>query len=286
MNNKNSILDILGITPKFNETFSNIKMKDYIKDCEAINGMFDKLNVEDKKKVLDSLNKLSETFDDMFGIKSEKWTMEDLTGSKVKCDTKSSPLGDVTVVTITPEEKKEEKKEDKKVEKPVEKKPVINPNANANKIETGKNEENKKPECSLNEKMKEEIKKIYENKKNEEENIKSTMKPYTLKDKLMDEYKNSMKLESLNYITNFIKKALESSQKCHYTFETKNDKVCLVFTVPTGVIMDSGLKLIDINEPVMLNKFRTDVAAILDVQINNVVVSAEGKLILNILIQD
>lgn len=110
---KKSIFSIFGLDDfNLSDKLSNVNIKDYVKNQPKIREMFDKLSDEDKNEVVKSLNALTETFDDMFSTKSEKWTVDDLTGCNVTRETVDD--GKIKSTTIVIEKNNEESMKNKK----------------------------------------------------------------------------------------------------------------------------------------------------------------------------
>lgn len=245
--NNNSIFSILGMNTKnLQEKLSEVKLKDYIKDSETINGMFDKLSEDEKKKVVDSFNKLSETFDDMFGMKSEKWTMDDFAGKNVKCETKKCPgLDDVTIVSVTEKKETPQKEETKKPESKPE----------------------PKKEESLKDKLKSEIKK--EQKKVEPVSC-------DLKNQLMKSLEHEIersKVNQLKSIVEFIRKTVTSDNRDYLKFHLPKDNVSAgaEITVPVSLLKDIKLTKEDFTEQFSF-RLREEIAKVIGVKFEEVII--------------
>lgn len=101
-----SIFDLFGLDSKsLSKSFEDFNLHDIVKNNKNISGAFDKLNDEEKIRVVDSMNKIQSSFDELFGTKSVKWTADDFKGSNVSVSTYSS------------EDEKNKKNDEKNVDK-------------------------------------------------------------------------------------------------------------------------------------------------------------------------
>lgn len=192
---KKSIFSIFGLDDfNLSEKLSKTNIKDYVKNHPQVNTMFNKLSDEDKEEVVKSLNALTETFDDMFSTKSEKWTVDDLAGCNVSTETVENDNVKATTIVI---EKNTE--EDKPVWKKQKKTKQCECGGNDDECPSKKNENtNKKCEC--------------DNKVSEPENTTTTNKS------LRESMKNDITSE-----TNKVKKMNIRKQLVDSITETRNN---------------------------------------------------------------
>lgn len=252
------ILEMFGLKDcNLSEKLSKVNMKDYIKDCESITGMFDKLNDAEKNKVVESLNKLNGAFDDMFGIKTEKWTIDDLKGKNIDCKTTNIPgCGDTTVVTIKDElEKNQHDAQKQKVEEPF-KKEKNEKNQLKEKIVNEIKEEKQKTQCSLKDKLIKEMKSQV----------------------LQEETKNSANL----IVAHINSKLVNKEYKMHMPKENVSGAV-EVF-VSDEILSKLNLKNTDISES-MSFQIRDGIAKILDVDMSDVILNTHENVSVYIILK-
>ena len=107
----NSIFDLFGLDSKsLSKNFEDLNLHDIVKNNKNISGAFDKLTDDEKVRVVDSMNKIQSSFDELFGTKNKKWTVDDFKGSNVSVSSYSSE-------DSNNEEKDVNKKEEKKLKK-------------------------------------------------------------------------------------------------------------------------------------------------------------------------
>lgn len=107
----NSIFDLFGLDSKsLRKGFEDFNLHDVVKNNKNISGAFDKLSDDEKVRVVDTMNKIQSSFDELFGTKNKKWTVDDFTGSNVSVSSYSSEDGNN-------EEKDVNKKEEKKLKR-------------------------------------------------------------------------------------------------------------------------------------------------------------------------
>lgn len=148
---KKSIFSIFGLDDfNLSETLSKTNIKEYVKKNPKINEMFDKLSDEDKDDLVKSLNALTETFDDMFSTKSEKWTVDDFSGMKVSKETYESADGNVVSTKITLESDDQTQAPVSNNNKKKKKTPVVETNTTTEQKPSNENK-NEKKECQCTE---------------------------------------------------------------------------------------------------------------------------------------
>ena len=107
----NSIFDLFGLDSKsLSKSFEDFNLHDVVKNNKNISGAFDKLSDDEKVRVVDTMNKIQSSFDELFGTKNKKWTVDDFTGSNVSVSSYSSE-------DDNNEEKNVNKKEEKVLER-------------------------------------------------------------------------------------------------------------------------------------------------------------------------
>ena len=107
----NSIFDLFGLDSKsLSKSFEDFNLYDVVKNNKNISGAFDKLSDDEKVRVVDTMNKIQSSFDELFGTKNKKWTVDDFTGSNVSVSSYSSE-------DSNNEEKNVNKKEEKELER-------------------------------------------------------------------------------------------------------------------------------------------------------------------------
>lgn len=107
----NSIFDLFGLDSKsLSKSFEDFNLHDVVKNNKNISGAFDKLSDDEKVRVVDTMNKIQSSFDELFGTKNKKWTVDDFKGSNVSVSSYSSEDGNN-------EEKNVNKKEEKELER-------------------------------------------------------------------------------------------------------------------------------------------------------------------------
>ena len=107
----NSIFDLFGLDSKsLSKSFEDFNLHDVVKNNKNISGAFDKLSDDEKVRVVDTMNKIQSSFDELFGTKNKKWTVDDFTGSNVSVSSYSSE-------DDNNEEKDANKKEEKELKR-------------------------------------------------------------------------------------------------------------------------------------------------------------------------
>lgn len=107
----NSIFDLFGLDSKsLSKSFEDFNLHDVVKNNKNISGAFDKLSDDEKVRVVDTMNKIQSSFDELFGTKNKKWSVDDFKGSNVSVSSYSSEDGNN-------EEKDVNKKEEKKLKR-------------------------------------------------------------------------------------------------------------------------------------------------------------------------
>ena len=107
----NSIFDLFGLDSKsLSKSFEDFNLHDVVKNNKNISGAFDKLSDDEKVRVVDTMNKIQSSFDELFGTKNKKWTVDDFKGSNVSVSSYSSEDGNN-------EEKNVNKKDENELER-------------------------------------------------------------------------------------------------------------------------------------------------------------------------
>ena len=109
----NSIFDLFGLDSKsLSKSFEDFNLHDVVKNNKNISGAFDKLSDDEKVRVVDTMNKIQSSFDELFGTKNKKWTVDDFTGSNVSVSSYSSEDGNNEEKDLNKKEEKELKRDE------------------------------------------------------------------------------------------------------------------------------------------------------------------------------
>ena len=109
----NSIFDLFGLDSKsLSKSFEDFNLHDVVKNNKNISGAFDKLSDDEKVRVVDTMNKIQSSFDELFGTKNKKWTVDDFTGSNVSVSSYSSEDGNNEEKDVNKKEEKELKQDE------------------------------------------------------------------------------------------------------------------------------------------------------------------------------
>ena len=109
----NSIFDLFGLDSKsLSKSFEDFNLHDVVKNNKNISGAFDKLSDDEKVRVVDTMNKIQSSFDELFGTKNKKWTVDDFKGSNVSVSSYSSEDGNNEEKNVNKKEEKELKREE------------------------------------------------------------------------------------------------------------------------------------------------------------------------------
>lgn len=109
----NSIFDLFGLDSKsLGKSFEDFNLHDVVKNNKNISGAFDKLSDDEKVRVVDTMNKIQSSFDELFGTKNKKWTVDDFTGSNVSVSSYSSEDGNNEEKNVNKKEEKELKRDE------------------------------------------------------------------------------------------------------------------------------------------------------------------------------
>ena len=109
----NSIFDLFGLDSKsLSKSFEDFNLYDVVKNNKNISGAFDKLSDDEKVRVVDTMNKIQSSFDELFGTKNKKWTVDDFTGSNVSVSSYSSEDGNNEEKNVNKKEEKELKRDE------------------------------------------------------------------------------------------------------------------------------------------------------------------------------
>ena len=109
----NSIFDLFGLDSKsLSKSFEDFNLHDVVKNNKNISGAFDKLSDDEKVRVVDTMNKIQSSFDELFGTKNKKWTVDDFTGSNVSVSSYSSEDGNNEEKNVNKKEEKELKRDE------------------------------------------------------------------------------------------------------------------------------------------------------------------------------
>ena len=104
----NSIFDLFGLDSKsLSKSFEDFNLHDVVKNNKNISGAFDKLSDDEKVRVVDTMNKIQSSFDELFGTKNKKWTVDDFKGSNVSVSSYSSEDGNNEEENVNKKEEKE-----------------------------------------------------------------------------------------------------------------------------------------------------------------------------------
>lgn len=104
----NSIFDLFGLDSKsLSKSFEDFDLHDVVKNNKNISGAFDKLSDDEKVRVVDTMNKIQSSFDELFGTKNKKWTVDDFKGSNVSVSSYSSEDGNNKEKNVNKKEEKE-----------------------------------------------------------------------------------------------------------------------------------------------------------------------------------
>lgn len=109
----NSIFDLFGLDSKsLSKSFEDFNLHDVVKNNKNISGAFDKLSDDEKVRVVDTMNKIQSSFDELFGTKNKKWIVDDFKGSNVSVSSYSSEDGNNEEKNMNKKEEKELKREE------------------------------------------------------------------------------------------------------------------------------------------------------------------------------
>ena len=109
----NSIFDLFGLDSKsLSKSFEDFNLHDVVKNNKNISGAFDKLTDDEKVRVVDSMNKIQSSFDELFGTKNKKWSVDDFKGSNVSVSSYSSEDGNNEEKDVNKKEEKELKRDE------------------------------------------------------------------------------------------------------------------------------------------------------------------------------
>ena len=109
----NSIFDLFGLDSKsLSKSFEDFNLHDVVKNNKNISGAFDKLSDDEKVRVVDTMNKIQSSFDELFGTKNKKWTVDDFTGSNVSVSSYSSEDSNNEEKNVNKKEEKELKRDE------------------------------------------------------------------------------------------------------------------------------------------------------------------------------
>ena len=109
----NSIFDLFGLDSKsLSKSFEDFNLHDVVKNNKNISGAFDKLSDDEKVRVVDTMNKIQSSFDELFGTKNKKWTVDDFKGSNVSVSSYSSEDGNNEEKDVNKKEENELKRDE------------------------------------------------------------------------------------------------------------------------------------------------------------------------------
>ena len=109
----NSIFDLFGLDSKsLSKSFEDFNLHDAVKNNKNISGAFDKLSDDEKVRVVDTMNKIQSSFDELFGTKNKKWSVDDFKGSDVSVSSYSSEDGNNEEKVVNKKEENELKRDE------------------------------------------------------------------------------------------------------------------------------------------------------------------------------